>query len=94
MSWKFEDPPNLAVIVDAGVFTGNEFIMYVYHDDDDGGWQFLGKETDTSNTDSATVVGLGEVIAIDPTIEDLFDLPMGWRAWRASQSAPWVRAKV
>jgi hypothetical protein len=39
----------------------------------------------------ARLVSLEEVIALDPTIEALADLPAGHEATRASVSAPWHR---
>ena len=67
-------------------------ILLVTHDADDGAWQFVNGHGDTDDTDSALVVGIESVSAVDPTILELSDLPMGWRAWRESPDARWQRA--
>jgi len=66
-------------------------ILLVTHDADDGAWQFVNGHGDTDDTDSALVVGIESVSALDPTILELSDLPMGWRAWRASVDGDWRR---
>jgi hypothetical protein len=66
-------------------------ILLVIHDADDGAWQFVNGHGDTDDTDSALVVGIESVSAVDPTILELSDLPMGWRAWRASVDGDWRR---
>jgi hypothetical protein len=66
-------------------------ILLVTHDADDGAWQFVNGHGDTDDTDSALVVGIESVSAVDPTILELSDLPMGWRAWRASVDGDWRR---
>ena len=47
---------------------------------------------DTDDTDSAMIFEVARVVDIDPTITDVADLPLGWRAWRATPSDPWERA--
>ena len=39
--WPFESPRNLAVITLDRIMDGRNPILYVSHDEDDGGWQFL-----------------------------------------------------
>ena len=39
-AWKFNDPPNVAVIARKSIFTHGDAIVYVTHDSDDGCWQF------------------------------------------------------
>jgi hypothetical protein len=68
-------------------------ILLVTHDADDGAWQFVNGRGDTDDTDSAMVVGVGQIPAIDPTLREIADLPLGWRAWRSSVGAPWTRAR-
>jgi hypothetical protein len=54
-------------------------------------WQFVNGHGDTDDTNSALVAGIEHVSAVDPTILELSDLPMGWRAWRASVDGDWRR---
>jgi hypothetical protein len=69
-------------------------ISLVTHDADDGMWQFLSVETGPLNDSDGRIVGLGEIVALDPTLTALVDLPVGWKAWRLSKDAPWQRSKA
>ena len=89
--WPFADPPNLAVITLRAIMQGATWIAYVSRDEEDDGWQFHGPED--SDVDDATVVALHRVLALDPSIAELADLPPGWQAWRAAPDAPWQRAR-
>ena len=64
-------------------------VLHVTHDKDDRGWQFLGIE-DAEVADSM-IIGLAEMLAIDPTLEALADLPVGWHAWREHANGVWAR---
>jgi hypothetical protein len=87
MDWKFTDPPNLAVFTTQSILEGDDWISFVTHDSDDGGWQFIG--TAVVREQDARIVGLGEIVDLDPSIEELFDLPLGWRASRSSRTGSW-----
>ena len=39
------------------------------------------------------VVELGEMIALDPSLIELADLPIGWYAWRLEENQAWQRAE-
>lgn len=88
-SWPFADPENMAVITIRQILQGEESILHVTHDRDDGGWQFLGR-ADASEND-AKVVAFRRIFKLDPSIARLFDLPLGWHAWRKTPSEPWQR---
>jgi len=90
--WPFEDPPNTAALTTSDVLEADAPILYVTHDADDGGWQFLPGRT--VNPSEARVVGLGEICGQDPSLLELADLPEGWRAWRARGGAEWQRGQV
>ena len=89
--WPFADPPNTAVIVQKSVLSGAEWIGFVAHDDEDGGWQFMGNQPGDINQDDAAVAGLEEVFSLDNSIAELADLPLGWRASRPARGAAWQR---
>jgi hypothetical protein len=93
-AWRFSDPPNVAVITTKKVVSGDDWIAFVSHDADDGGWQFLNKESGSRNEADASVVGLCEIVEMDDSIAELADLPLGWHAWRDSRASPWKRAKT
>jgi hypothetical protein len=90
-AWPFEDPPNVASITTRPVIDGSSWIALVSHDEDDGGWQFIGPEG--PNEDQAMVVGLGSVLKRDASIAELADLPLGWQAWRDGPDEPWQRSQ-
>jgi hypothetical protein len=89
--WQFDDPPNSASFTTTFVLDGSP-ILRVYHDYD-GGWQFHGSPDDPATPDVARLVSLGSMIARDATLNELHDLPDGWRAFRASAKTPWKRQK-
>jgi hypothetical protein len=91
MTWNFAQPRNLAVITLARVISGERTVLYVSHDEDDGGWQFLDGAA-FAETD-ARVVGLGQMVDSDPTLADLADLPEGFVATRSSALDIWVRSR-
>ena len=87
--WPFADPPNVAVFSTRQVFRSGQPILHVSHDADDGAWQFHAGST-VAEAD-AMVVALQEVLAHDPSIAELADLPLGWFAERTAAGQPWVR---
>lgn len=88
--WPFDDPPNVACFTSRRIFEQGDWIHYVTHDEDDGGWQFHPPSAPTPMSD-AWLVGLGNIVKRDPTIVELADLPLGWHAWRDAPDAPWQR---
>jgi hypothetical protein len=91
--WKFEDPPNVAVISDRSIFSDGDWIVSVSHMDEDGSWLFYSSDTRDWDERDTILVGLQEVVRRDESIMELADLPEGWDAWRSSKSSPWQRAK-
>ena len=90
-AWPFEQPKNCAVISLRKIIFDGDPILYVSHDADDHGWQFLGLEA--VEPKNAVVVSLEEVVRIDESILEVADLPVGWCAWRESKTAPWRRSE-
>ena len=88
-SWPFSDAENTATITLKRIIDGTAPILWVSHDLDDGIWQFLDGGTVTD--DDASVVALREILDLDPTIRDLADLPLGWKAERDAVGSPWER---
>jgi hypothetical protein len=79
------------VFTSTRVLDGEERIHYVAHDDQDGSWQFHPFSGPTSE-EEAQVVSLERIVMLDPSVEELADLPLGWHAWRDAEDAPWTRA--
>jgi hypothetical protein len=87
--WPFDQPRNCAAVTLRSIVFGGGAILYVSHDADDHGWQFLdGQPIDMAN---AALVALSEIVRLDPGLLEVADLPPGWGAWRTSASAPWQR---
>lgn len=68
---------------------GGEPILQVAHDEDDHGWQFLdGQDVDAAN---AALVALKTIVALDPTVLEVANLPPGWIATRDKVGGAWQR---
>jgi hypothetical protein len=91
--WKFQDPPNVAVITTTKVLNGEDWVAFVSHDGEDGGWQFHNNEPGPLHESDAKVVSLQNMVRLDPSIVELADLPLGWHAQRDSRNSPWKRVK-
>jgi hypothetical protein len=89
-AWPFADPPEAEVIALDRILRGEAPLLLVTHDEDDGSWQFLDGEHVFE--EDATVVRLGEIVQLEPSLRGLADLPPGWYAWRTSADGPWLRA--
>jgi hypothetical protein len=94
MSWLFSDPPNMAVITLRKIVEGIKPILFISHDEDDGGWQFLPNSDGALDTTEAIVVSLKSIVDMDSSITVLVDLPLGWCARRSSPTDSWIREKI
>jgi hypothetical protein len=89
-AWPFADPRNVAVFTVRDIMDMRRSILLVHHDAEDGGWQFLTGEP--LEMKDAMLVGLAEVVRLDPTVAALADLPLGWQATRARVGDDWHRS--
>ena len=90
--WKFNEAAHTGVFTTKRVMSGADPVTRVFHDVEDGAWQFHG--SDESKPEDLAYVCLHHIIDKDATIKDLADLPVGWCAWRENVAAPWVRELV
>jgi hypothetical protein len=90
--WPFSDPTNVAVFTVADIVGGRAPILLVSHEEEDGGWQFLTGD-DLPPQEHWKLVGLSTIVAIDPSVKELADLPLGYSASRASSTDAWQRWK-
>ncbi|MCF0242843.1 MAG: hypothetical protein HUK25_09400 [Treponema sp.] len=80
MKYMFLEDKNTMVITTRNIINKSDIITTVYHDVDDGMWQFLGKTPiDESN---AVIVSLEEICILDETVNDLYQMPCGFMAYR------------
>ena len=87
--WPFDQRPDCAVFVTREVMDREEPILLVTHDVDDHGWQFIGPTDGT--VANARIIALSEAVELDPSVLQVADLPVGWRAWRESREDAWAR---
>lgn len=91
--FKFSEPEDTACMVCRHVLDDGAPVLYVTHDADDGMWQFLcGAEDHTS--EDARMVSLGQVVGIDPSVDELHDMPTGMGAERAAAGERWAPFKI
>ena len=86
--WPFPAPEDAPVLTQRGVVFFGRPVLLVLHDPE-GDWQMLSGEA--APGDKAHVVGLGQVVARDPSLRELADLPRGWIARRKGGDQPWER---
>jgi len=90
--WKFNEPQNVAVITTVKILNGENEIIYVSHDLDDGMWQFLDGEI--CETKNAILIALKEMVEHDNSIVQIANLPTGYIAHRKSKKDVWVTEKL
>lgn len=88
MKFPFYDAPNTTSIICCHVMNGEEPILFVSHDEDDGMWQFLCGKTHATN--DAKIVSLKFVFELDNSIGALGDMLCGYYATREKQEDHWV----
>ena len=76
-----------AVITTRFVLENNSTIVSVFKDTD-GEWQFFGNEECISEQD-ARIISLNEILQIDPTIKELFEITSGSHAYRENKDDDW-----
>ncbi len=81
----------MAVITNKRIIKSQDWIAYVSHDEDDGGWQFHGRGP--LDEQDAAIVSLRSIVELDPSVSELADLPLGWSASRESPNSPWHRSE-
>jgi hypothetical protein len=91
-NWRFTDPENVAVITLKQIISDGQPILHVTHEIEDGGWQFLG--WGDAKPEDAKVVALRTIVRLDPSVQEVADLPLGWHAWRKGPNEPWQRGKM
>ena len=91
--WPFDQPKNVAVITLKQIVVDKAPILQVTHDVEDHGWQFLNPSFEASAS-NVYVVGLGQIVKLDPSVLEVADLPPGWVASRESVGGKWVKEKL
>ena len=90
-NWPFDQPETCAVITTTHVLKEGRDITRVSHDLDDHGWQF--HHGDEVKPEDAMVVLLKNIVAHDPSVLEVADMPPGWTAIRTRRGEPWRKAR-
>lgn len=88
-NWRFNDSPHTGIFTTKRVMSGEDPVTRVFHDIEDGAWQFHGPQ-DSDPKDIAYAC-LHHIVDKDASISELHDLPLGWCAWREDVRSPWRR---
>ena len=89
----FSEPENTACFTCKHVLEDKQPILYVTHDNDDGSWQFL-CGVDSHEVQDARVVGLIEIVNMDETLNDVYELKMRYGVYRKSKGESWESFKI
>ena len=91
MEWTFDRVRNVATVTTRQVMKEKLPILSVVHYAEYDSWPFTFGTTNKS--EDLMLVGMGEVVDLDPTLKAISDLPSGWSATRESILDNWVRTK-
>jgi hypothetical protein len=84
--WPFRELTNAVSFASAKLLSGSP-VLLVYHDHD-GDWQFLHGQIEEE--DECVIICMGCAFQRSPSIGQLAQLPVGWKAYRESENDPWV----
>lgn len=88
MSWPFPDPPDSETRVDCYLLLGGAWVQQAVHSPEDNGWQFW---TCPVEPEEVCIISLYRALELDPSLQQIADLPPGWVAWRTAPDRPWQR---
>lgn len=92
---KFREANNTAVFTTKFVIRDRKPITYVTHEAEDGAWQFFSSDKFENFEEVAIIVGLEEIVAIDASLLELADMPVGHYAIRETPNGKWhIRRQV
>ena len=92
-TYGFNTSLNTAVFTTSFVIDDKKLITRVSHYKEDGAWEFLSDDEFVEFEKVAKLVSLEEIIDLDPSIKDLFNLEEGYYALRKSLNAKWIIKK-
>ena len=87
---SFPDP-HLGVFCCGHVFRHERPVRFVLRSD--GDWQFLCGSDDHKNPERPHHVHVGALMARDPSLGTIADLPAEWAAEREAPGSPWIRTR-
>ena len=85
--WRFDQARNVAAVTSAAVLAGAPILVAVHYADE--GWGFF--DGAPLAADHGRVIGMAEVVDLDPSLNEIADLSPGWVARRDGPGSPWIR---
>lgn len=90
----WDDPHDTVVVTIREVVSGQSLILFVRRDPaldwgGIGGWQFFDARGPTE--ESLAIITKTELLALDPTMAEISNLPIGWQAHRPAPGESWFR---
>ena len=92
VKYEFQEPEATACFVCRHVLHMKRPILYVAHDSD-GDWQFLCGHNYHSD-DDVKIISLKEITKIDPSVNDLYEMPLKVGAERETVTHRWKPFKL
>jgi len=90
--FQFKESETTACFTCSHVINDKSQILYVTHDSD-GTWQFLcGNDNHTEN--NAKIVSLKQIVEIDQSLNNLYEMPKGVGATRKSIDDTWSPFRI
>ena len=89
LDFKFFELRNTPTFIAECILKEGKPILWVWHDSDDATWSFANR-----SSDHMMLVGLDEVVAHDPTVNELFNLEMDQVATRKFVGDKWKRKQL
>ena len=86
--FKFDESKNVVCIVCDHVVNKERPIKLATHDDEDGQWGFLCGEAG-HQMKNYMLISLTQIIDIDASVNDLYEMPMGYGATREEVGEEW-----
>ncbi len=87
--FKFKENEKTACFVCEHVLNKTRPILFVSHDLEDSSWQFLCGKDDHSEQ-SAKIISLKEATELDPSINELYEMPIGVGVERKDIKSKWI----
>lgn len=87
------EPQDIAVFTTTFVLDDKKRITYVSRELEDGAWLFFSDDEFDDFEAVVKIMGLNEIMELDPTLKGLKDLEPGYFATRKGKSGAWVIGK-
>jgi hypothetical protein len=93
-NYGFKTSLNTAVFTTKFIINENKLITKVSHYKEDGAWEFFSDDEFLEYEKVSKLVSLEEILDLDPSIKDLFNLKEGYQAYRMSLKDKWIIKKI